>query len=78
MSELESILLLHPSDMVQPMSPPPTTFTIFTNASDLAWKVTSVTQKAMGFFDAEESQLHITWKELSAVSKAIESQDASF
>ena len=59
------------------MTPLPTTFTIYTDASNLAWGVTLVTQESMGFFDSEERELHITWKELSAVTKARQAQAPS-
>ncbi len=39
-----------------------------------AWGVTFITQEAFGFFDAEESQLHFTWKELLAVTRALGNQ----
>ncbi len=50
---------------------------VSTDKSNLAWGVTSVTQKAMGFFDAEERELRIAWKEFSAVTRALESQAPS-
>jgi hypothetical protein len=74
MSDLGAILLLQPVDMVLLMSSPPTTFTIFTDVSNLAEGVTSVTQEATSLFNAKERELLITWKELSAVSRALENQ----
>jgi hypothetical protein len=70
--DLQWIADLQVGDMQQLMLPASPSVTIFTDASTTAWGVTSALGEAQGFFNQQQVQNHITWKELQTVSRAVQ------
>jgi hypothetical protein len=66
MSNLKALVHLQSNDKVLSIKFPKPNFTVFDNASDLAWVTTSVTHEITLLFDVKEMDQNKTWKGLSA------------
>lgn len=78
LKDLQWIHNLQQIDMCMSMLLPQPTITVYTDASDTAWGVTSSIGEVQGFFSPEEIRHHITWKELQSVTRALQHHGPTF